>query len=64
MRKKRMKTGLILNAKNGNIIIVATNGKIRMEANDIELIARGEGGSEGNIRLKAQSQLKLTLKNY
>ena len=56
--KEKNEDSLILNAKNGNIIIVATNGKIRMEANDIELIARGEGGSEGNIRLKATESIE------
>ena len=42
---------LILNAKNGNICITATNGKIRLQATDIELIAVGEGGSKGNIKM-------------
>ena len=42
----------MINAKNGNIDIVATNGKIRLQANDIELIAVGEDTAEGNIKLK------------
>ena len=44
---------LILNAKNGNICITATNGKIRLQATDIELIAVGEGGAKGNIKMEA-----------
>lgn len=44
---------LMLNAKNGNILIVATNGKIRMQATDIELVAVGEGGEKGNIKMTA-----------
>ena len=40
---------LILEAKNGNIIIKAHNGKIRLQGTDIELIAIGEGDSKGNI---------------
>jgi hypothetical protein len=48
---------LILNAKNGNIIIKANNGKIRLEGTDIELIAVGEGGSKGNIRLVATENI-------
>ena len=43
----------MINAKNGNIDIIATNGKIRLQATDIEIIAVGEGGSKGNIRLTA-----------
>ena len=40
---------LILESKNGNIIIKAHNGKIRLQGTDIELIAIGEGDSKGNI---------------
>lgn len=48
---------LMINAKNGNILIVASNGKIRLEGTDIELIATGEGGSKGNIRLSASENI-------
>ena len=48
---------LILNAKNGNICITATNGKIRLQATDIELIAIGEGGSKGNIKMEATESI-------
>lgn len=48
----------MINAKNGNILIVATNGKIRLQGTDIELIAVGEGGSKGNIRLKATENIE------
>ena len=40
---------LILEAKNGNIVIKADNGKIRLQGTDIELIAIGEGETKGNI---------------
>ena len=40
---------LILEAKNGNIVIKAHNGKIRLQGTDIELIAIGEGDTKGNI---------------
>ena len=53
---------LILNAKNGNIIIVATNGKIRMEADDIEFVARGSDGSQGNIKMMATENFYLDSK--
>ena len=44
---------LILNAVNGNICITATNGKIRLQGTDIELIAIGEGGAKGHIKCTA-----------
>jgi len=54
---KEAQDSLILNAKNGNIIIKANNGKIRLEGTDIELHAVGEGGSKGNIRLTATENI-------
>jgi len=43
----------IINAKNGNIDIIATNGKIRLQATDIELVAFGDTVDKGNIKITA-----------
>ena len=40
---------LILEAKHGNIIIKAHDGKIRLQGTDIELVAIGKDDSRGNI---------------
>jgi len=61
---KEANDSLMLNAKNGNIIIKANNGKIRLEATDIELIAVGEGGSKGNIRLTATENISNDSKKF
>ena len=53
---------LMINSKNGNILITASNGKIRLEGTDIELIATGEGGSKGNIRLTASENIETNSK--
>ena len=47
----------VINAKNGNIILLATNGKIRMQATDIELVAVGEGGAKGHIKMTATESI-------
>ena len=47
----------VINAKNGNIIIMATNGKIRLQGTDIELVAVGEGGAKGNIKMNATESI-------
>ena len=39
------------------VMINAKNGKIRLQANDIELIAVGEDTAEGNIKLKASENI-------
>ena len=48
---------LFINAKNGNIIIKADNGKIRMEATDIELITTGDTADRGNIKLTSSQNV-------
>ena len=55
-REKTQDT-VMINAKNGNIDIIATNGKIRLQANDIELVAVGEDTAEGNIKLTASENI-------
>ena len=54
----------VINAKNGNIILLATNGKIRMQATDIELIAVGEGGAKGNIKMNATESITTESKKF
>lgn len=61
--KKEAEDTLFINALNGNIDIIASNGKIRLQGTDIELIAVGEGGSKGNIRLKASENIELKADN-
>ena len=55
---------LSLNAENGNILITASNGKIRLQGTDIELIAVGEGGSKGNVRIDATESISLSSKKF
>jgi hypothetical protein len=63
-RKEEAEDSMILNAINGNIIICASNGKIRLQATDIELIAVGEGGAKGNIRLDATENISTSSKSF
>ena len=48
------KISLILNAKNGNILITATNGKIRLQGTDIELVAVGDGDLKVILKWRQQ----------
>jgi len=61
--KQEAEDTLFINAINGNIDIIATNGKIRLQGTDIELLAVGEGGSKGNIRMKANENIELDADN-
>ena len=48
---------IMINAKHGNINIVATDGKIRLQGTDIELIAVGAGADKGNIKMEASESI-------
>ena len=48
---------VMINAKNGNIDIIATNGKIRLQANDIELVAFHGDTNKGNIKMEATENI-------
>tara|TARA_B100000287_G_scaffold201268_1_gene190069 strand:+ start:5719 stop:6342 length:624 start_codon:yes stop_codon:yes gene_type:complete len=52
-KNKKIDSTIMINSKNGDIQIIATDGNIRMEANNFEFIARGEGGSAGNVTFTA-----------
>jgi len=60
--KEESEDTLFIHSWNGNIVINASNGKLRLQGTDIELIAVGEGGSKGNIRLKASESIELDSK--
>ena len=62
--EKEALDSMVFVADNGNIIIKASNGKIRMEATDIEMIAHGEGSSKGNIRMRATETIDVKCKKY
>ena len=53
---------VIVTAVNGDISIVATNGKIRLQGTDIELVAVGEGQTKGNIKLNATENVLIESK--
>ena len=54
--------GIFFNAENGDIDIIATNGKIRMQANDIELVSIGSGTDSGHIKMTASESITMDAK--
>jgi hypothetical protein len=52
---KESEETLVIHSWNGNIAIVASNGKLRLQGTDVEIIAVGEGGTKGNIQLTADT---------
>jgi hypothetical protein len=50
-------------AENGDIVISARKGRIRIEARNIELIAQDGDNKNGNITLKANEKIILDSKN-
>jgi hypothetical protein len=59
IEKEEAEDTLFIHSWNGNIDIVASNGKLRLQGTDIELTAVGEGGSKGNIRINATETVEL-----
>ena len=54
--------GIFFGAENGDIDIIATNGKIRLQANDIELVAVGGGTESGHIKMNASESVTIDAK--
>lgn len=55
---------LFLNAVNGDIIIKADNGRVRIEGLDIDIIAKGPDNTQGTINVKSNESITLTTKNF
>lgn len=62
-KEKGARDSLCMHAHNGNITINARNGKLRLEADDIELVARGDGSTQGIIKLTSTQKIRLHSKN-
>ena len=61
-KMEEAENSVIVTAVNGDISIVATNGKIRLQGTDIELVAVGEGQTKGNIKLNATENVLIESK--
>ena len=61
-KMEEAQNAVIITAVNGDVSIVATNGKIRLQGTDIELTAVGEGQTKGNIKLEATENVKIETK--
>ena len=62
-RKNKVEQDCIfMNAENGDIVIKARNGRLRIEALDIEMVATGNA-PEGNMWIRANEALKMDAKN-
>jgi hypothetical protein len=64
MDNKEAQDSLALIAENGNILIKANNGKVRIEGVDVEIVAVGEGGSKGNIKMNASENITADSKKF
>lgn len=58
------KDTLSIISENGNILINAGKGKVRIQGTDIELIAVGDKGSKGNIKIDATESIICDSKKF
>ncbi len=61
-KNKVEQTGIFINSENGDVIIRARNGKLRLEGLDIEMVATGNS-PEGVCWVRANETIKLDSKN-
>ena len=61
-KEKEALDSCLIHAHNGNIVIRAENGKIRMEATDIEMCTTGAGSTKGNININASENIIIKCK--
>ena len=59
---KEAEDSCLIEARNGNIIIKASNGKIRMEATDIEIVTKGDGETKGHLKLNIDETIEVECK--
>jgi hypothetical protein len=57
------KFGIYLEAINGDIVLRAKNGRIKLDAENIDLFAEGTKNNAGVINLESNEQINLTTKN-
>ena len=55
---------IFIHAENGDITIKATNGIIRLEANQIQLNARDDKTSKGDVRINASENVHIETKKF
>lgn len=53
---------IFIHTWNGNIDIIATKGKLRLQGSDIEIIALGEDGSKGNVTIYGEENVNIESK--
>ena len=56
-KMEEAQNSVIITAVNGDISIKSSNGKIRLQGTDIELVAVGEGQTKGNIKLTSSENV-------
>ena len=54
----------MLDAENGDIVIKAPNGRIRMEAINVDILAIGGDGSNGNVQIEANEKVLVKTKAF
>jgi hypothetical protein len=60
---KEKQPAVVIEAINGDIVLSATNGRIRMQAENIDMIAKGPDNKNGNITLDANERIELKSKH-
>lgn len=61
---ERTTPAFYVEALNGDIVLNARNGRIRMMADNIDILASGSTGEQGNIHITANENVEIKCKNF
>lgn len=56
-------TSFIVNASNGDLILRAPGGRIRIEGRNVDIKATGDGNTSGNVNIDANEKITIRGKN-
>ena len=59
---KETESAMLIHCVNGDMLILATKGKLRLQCKDVEIVVVGDNGSKGNVVIRSTESILLDSK--